>query len=142
MNKINKAAAAGVIFFSVILAGFVAIKVDQTTIAMLGGALIGLVIAIPTTAIIMIVGLSGTRLDRRDEPKAPPVVAPPAQPQWQTPVTNNYYDQRRMVVVVNVPHGADATTARLTVSRELRVVPSEAQRMIDAGEVQCLPAGR
>ena len=42
MDKINKAAAAGVIFFMVILAGFVGIKVDQTTIALLGGAFIAL----------------------------------------------------------------------------------------------------
>lgn len=62
MDKINKAAAAGVIFFMVILAGFVGIKVDQTTIALLGGAFIGLVIAIPTTALIMIIGLR-----RKDE---------------------------------------------------------------------------
>lgn len=141
MNNINRAAAAGVIFFMVILAGFVGVKVDQTTIALLGGAFIGLVVAIPTTALIMIVGLSGTRLDRRDEPKAPP----PAAPQFwnaQPTTTNNYYDQRRVVVVVNVPQGADATTARLAVANALRVVPSEAQRMIDAGEVKCLPAGR
>ena len=57
MDKINKAAAAGVIFFSVILAGFVGIKVDQTTIALLGGAFIGLVVAIPTTALIIMIGM-------------------------------------------------------------------------------------
>lgn len=79
MDKINKAAAAGVVFFSIILAGFVGIKVDQTTIAILGGAFIGLVVAIPTTALIMIVGLR-----KRDEPARPGVYhyhdQRPAQP--------------------------------------------------------------
>ena len=131
MTNINRAAAAGVIFFLVILAGFVGIHIDQTTVALLGGAFIGIVIAFVTTMLIVAIGR------RPSEP------AQPAQ-QRLPPVTthHHHYDNRRVVVVVNVPHGADATTARLTVSRELRVVPSEAQRMIDAGEVQCLPAGR
>jgi hypothetical protein len=73
MDKINKAAAAGVVFFSIVLAGFVGIKVDQTTIALLGGAFIGLVVAIPTTALIMIVGLR-----KRDEGQ-------PAQPRYHAP---------------------------------------------------------
>ena len=130
MENINKAAAAGVIFFMVILAGFVGIKVDQTTIALLGGAFIGIVIAFVTTMLIVAIARRPTE---------------PAQPTQQLPpvtIHHHHYDNRRVVVAVNVPHGADATTARLTVSRDLRVVPSEAQRMIDAGEVQCLPAGR
>lgn len=65
MDKINKGAAAGIVFFSLVLAGFVGMKVDQTTIALLGGAFIGLVVAIPTTALIMLVGLR-----RREEPPA------------------------------------------------------------------------
>ncbi len=65
MDKINKAAAAGVIFFLVILAGFIGIKVDQMTIALLGGAFIGLIVAIPTTALIITIGMR-----RKDEPPA------------------------------------------------------------------------
>lgn len=133
MENINKAAAAGVIFFMVILAGFVGIHIDQTTVALLGGAFIGIVIAFVTTMLIVAIG---RRPSEPVQPTTPTV-------QQLPPVTHHHhYDNRRVVVVVNVPHGADATTARLTVSRELRVVPSEAQRMIDAGEVQCLPAGR
>jgi hypothetical protein len=78
MDKINKAAAAGVVFFSVILAGFVGIKVDQTTIALLGGAFIGLVVAIPTTALIMMIGLR-----KRDEG---PQVPPAHQPRYGAPL--------------------------------------------------------
>lgn len=83
MDKINKAAAAGVIFFSVVLAGFVGIKVDQTTIALLGGAFIGLVVAIPTTALIMLVGLRkkddapAERAPRYQAPQAPLPASPP-----------------------------------------------------------------
>jgi hypothetical protein len=83
MDKINKGAAAGVIFFSIVLAGFVGIKVDQTTIALLGGAFIGLVVAIPTTALIMMVGLrkredtpAGTQ-GRYHAPQAPLPASPP-----------------------------------------------------------------
>jgi hypothetical protein len=78
MDRINKAAAVGVVFFSVMLAGFVGMKVDQTTIALLGGAFIGLVVAIPTTALIMMVGLR-----KRDEP------ANDRQPRYSAPMPQN-----------------------------------------------------
>jgi hypothetical protein len=80
MDKINKAAAAGVIFFSVILAGFVGIKVDQTTIALLGGAFIGLVVAIPTTALIIMIGMrrkDDVPADRQARYHAPMPQSPP-----------------------------------------------------------------
>jgi hypothetical protein len=107
MDKINKAAAAGVIFFSVILAGFVGVKIDQTTVALLGGAFIGLIVAIPTTALIMIVGMR-KRDDtprnvhyhdqRREMPMPPPSyypqVSPPPQ-QWDGQVVNPH--QQRMI---------------------------------------------
>lgn len=141
MGNINKAAAAGVIFFMVILAGFVAIKIDQETIAILGGALIGVIVAIPTTALIMVIGMS-----KPDEPTisdwTPPQGAPAfhQMPAYET--HNHYHDNRRVVVVVNVPSGTRESEQRFIVARELRVLPSEAQHMIEAGEVQCLPAGR
>lgn len=129
MNNINKAAAAGVIFFMVILAGFVGIHIDQTTVALLGGAFIGIVIAFVTTMLIVAIAR------RPDEPAQPT--------QQQQPTTHHHYhDNRRVVVVVNVPSGTRESEQRFIVARELRVLPSEAQHMIDAGEVQCLPAGR
>lgn len=78
MDKINKAAAAGVVFFSIILAGFVGIKVDQTTIALLGGAFIGLVVAIPTTALIIMIGMR-----RKDDAPAE------RQVRYHTPMPQN-----------------------------------------------------
>ena len=78
MDRINKAAAAGVIFFSIMLAGFVGMKVDQMTIALLGGAFVGLVVAIPTTALIMIVGLR-----RRDD------ISPDRTQRYHSPLPQN-----------------------------------------------------
>lgn len=96
MDKINKAAAAGVIFFSVILAGFVGIKVDQTTIALLGGAFIGLVVAIPTTALIMMIGMR-----RRDDAPAE------RQVRTQAPMPQNppqYWVMPQPPYAVREPH--------------------------------------
>ncbi len=136
MDKINKAAAAGVIFFSVVLAGFVGIKVDPTTIALLGGAFIGLVVAIPTTALIMVIGLRDER--RQDAPPAQPKT--PEQPQfWNTQppqVTHNHFHDHKYIVVVQVPANADDVLKRWTVARELNTTPTHAQHMIDAGEVR------
>ena len=141
MTNINKAAAAGAIFFCVILAGFVGIKIDQSTVAILGGALIGVVVAIPTTAAIIIIGM------RKPDEKAvddwtPPHDAPqfPCMPPHET--HNHYHDNRRVVVNVNVPSDTRPSQQRFIVARELRVTPMQAKQMIDAGEVQCLPAGR
>lgn len=132
MSNINKTAAAGVVFFTLILAGFVAIKVDQTTIALLGGALIGIVIAIPTTILMIVIG-------RRESGAGQ--VRVPEQTEVPLLTTVNHYHDHKYVVVVNVPVGADAVVARWTVARELRTTPLEAKRMIEAGEVRCLPVG-
>lgn len=141
MGNINKAAAAGVIFFMVILAGFVAIKIDQETIAILGGALIGVIVAIPTTALILMIGTS-----KPDEPTLsdwqPPTNAPSFHQMPPHETHNHYYDNRRVVVVVNVPDGTRESDQRFIVARELRVTPMQAKHMIEVGEVKCLPAGR
>lgn len=132
MDNINKTAIAGIAFFALILAGFVGVSIDQTTVALLAGALIGLCVTVPTVALIILIGVR--------KPAAEPVQPPQQQ---LPPVTHHHhYDQRRVVVVVNVPADANEFQRRMTVASELRVAPSTAQRMIDAGEVQCLPAGR
>lgn len=138
MDRINKAAAAGVIFFAVVLAGFVGIKVDQTTIALLGGAFIGLVVAIPTTALIIVIGM---RKPDDGQVKAPPANVP-SQPQFwnaqpQPPqITHNHYHDHKYVVLVQVPANVDDVLKRWTAARELNTTPTDAQRMIDAGEVR------
>ena len=137
MNNINRAAAAGVIFFMVILAGFVGIKVDQTTIALLGGAFIGLVIAIPTTALIMVIGL---RKPVEQAPQAPQ--APPVFPQQQLPTTTHYHTHNNTINVYVSRDDLSPFDKCTEVANALRISRYRAERMIEAGEVQCLPAGR
>jgi hypothetical protein len=111
--------------------------IDQTTITLLGGAFIGLVVAIPVTALIMIVGL-------KKEPTTPPPQLHLNDPPqiWPVPVeiTNNHYHDHKYVVVVQVPANADDVLRRWTVARELNTTPDDAQRMISAGEVQLIEA--
>ena len=141
MTNINKAAVAGAIFFCVILGGFVGIKVDQTTIALLGGALIGVAVAIPTTVLIIVIGMR-----KPDEKTAGDWTPPPDAPQFPCmpphETHHHYHDNCRVVVNVNVPSDTRPSQQRFIVARELRVTPMQAKQMIDAGEVQCLPAGR
>lgn len=127
MGNINKAAVAGVIFFMVILAGFVGIKVDQTTIALLGGAFIGIIVAFVTTILIVAIAR------RPDEPVQPP---------QQQPTHHHHYDNAPVVVIVHVPSDTRPSQQRFVVARELRVTPMQAKHMIEVGEVKCLPAGR
>jgi hypothetical protein len=127
MSSINKAAAAGIIFFSVILAGFVGIKVDQSTIALLGGAFIGLVVAIPTTVLIMVIGLRNPSAPVQRVQPTPEPPAPPVQPVQH--VTNNYF-------VVIVPSDAEAWELRELAATQLHMTPLSAQRLINAGQVQ------
>lgn len=136
MDNINKAAAAGVIFFMVVLAGFIGIKVDQVTIALLGGAFIGIVIAIPTTAAIIII--------RMRKPNDGQVQVPPQPVADEIPLltTHNYYTQNN-VTNVYVSRSDLSPFDRCTeVATALNVSRYTAERMIEAGAVRCLPAGR
>lgn len=66
MDRVNKAACVAIVFFSVVLAGFIGSRVDQTTIALLGGTFIGLVVAIPATVLVVLLALN-----RRQENTGP-----------------------------------------------------------------------
>jgi multidrug efflux pump subunit AcrA (membrane-fusion protein) len=147
MNGVSKAAAAGIIFFSIVLAGFVGIKVDQSTIALLGGAFIGLVVAIPTTAAIILIGTGAWRAFGQQQP--PPAPPPPAQgptfPQYQQPqqippsvtwVTNNHYNVTINVVKLERPERTySLDELALETASQLKVLPSQAVKMIGAGQV-------
>lgn len=137
MERINKAAAVGVVFFSVMLAGFVGLKVEQTTISLLAGAALGLAISVPTTVLILVVGLRKPITDK---------VTPPAQservPDSMTWVTHNHYHDNRKVIVVNVPQDASKADKRIAVAEHLRIAPIEAQRMIETGAVKLIEAPR
>jgi hypothetical protein len=49
MDRLIKAVACGIVLFAVVLAAFVGVRVDQVTLALLGGMFIGTIIAIPCT---------------------------------------------------------------------------------------------
>lgn len=77
MERINRAAAAGIMLFAIIMGGFVGARADQTTIALLGGTLIGLLVAVPATAVAVAVSMR-----RRHErvPEAPQRYSAPMPP--------------------------------------------------------------
>lgn len=137
MERLNKAAAVGVVFFSVMLAGFVGMKVDQTTVALLGGAFIGLVVAVPTTALIMIVGL---RKPDADQVKTPPPAQPPPiiEVQGTPPVANFYYYQNTINVYTS-RRGLSRFDECTEVATALNVSRYKAEQMIESGEVKLLP---
>lgn len=87
MDKINKAAAVSLVLFSVVLAAFVGSRVDQVTIALLGGTFIGLLVAIPSVLLIVVLALRRRDDTGRDHYERPRVVhMPPAPPQyWAAP---------------------------------------------------------
>ena len=87
MNNVNKAIGAGIVFFSVVLAGFVGARVDQTTIALLGGTFIGLLVAVPATLLVVL--MSQRRRDEQQQHSQQPRYSahmPPNPPQyWMMP---------------------------------------------------------
>ncbi|BCX05234.1 MAG: hypothetical protein KatS3mg053_3172 [Candidatus Roseilinea sp.] len=97
MDKLNKAAAASLVLFSVVLAAFIGSRVDQVTIALLGGTFIGLLIAIPSSLLVMVVVLrrrDDADRERYDRPRYTHM--PPNPPQyWMLPtVADARYDMR------------------------------------------------
>lgn len=99
MDKLNKAAAASLVLFSVVLAAFIGSRVDQVTIALLGGTFIGLLIAIPSALLVMVVVLrrrEDADRERYDRPRYAHM--PPSPPQyWVMPTPADApYDMRAM----------------------------------------------
>jgi len=99
MDKIGKAFGAGIVFFSIVVAGFVGSKVDQTTIALLGGTFIGLLVAVPTTLLVVLIARrrSDEHTQQLQQERGQRYVAhmPPSPPQyWAMPQQG--YDMRVM----------------------------------------------
>lgn len=55
MDKISKAFGAGIVFFSIVIVGIVGMHVDRATIALLGGTLIGLLVAVPAVLLVILI---------------------------------------------------------------------------------------
>lgn len=91
MDKIFKAFAVAIVLFALVLAVFVGARVDQFTMSMLGGAFVGLMIAVPTTmmATMLFTRTRDLRASDRQWHHTSPL--PPSPPQYwalpQTPYT-------------------------------------------------------
>jgi hypothetical protein len=103
MDKVSKASAISIVIFSIVLAGFIGSRVDQMTIALLGGTFIGLVVAIPATVLIVVIAMrkrDEASVERTHRYSTPNYSAPmpPSPPQyWVMP--NQAYDPRATQVV-------------------------------------------
>jgi hypothetical protein len=54
MEKLIRVFAVAFVAFSIMLAGFIGARVDAFTITLLGGAFLGLMVAVPTTLVTML----------------------------------------------------------------------------------------
>jgi hypothetical protein len=84
MERMSKAIAVSLVLFAIVFAAFAGSRVDQVTIALLGGALIGLLVAVPLTLLTMAIVLR--RRDERVDSPQPTVHVPPVpQAHWPPP---------------------------------------------------------
>jgi hypothetical protein len=121
MDRLSKAVAISLVLFSVVLAAFIGSRVDQVTIALLGGTFIGLMVAIPSVLLVMVLMTRRREEDRYDRPRYTAHM-PPSPPQYWM-----------------MPHPADAASDfRVT---QLPTQPSPARPVIGAPEY-VLPAVR
>lgn len=116
---INRAATFGMIFFLVILGGFVGIKVDQVTLALLGGAFIGVVIASVTTTLIILIAKwkPASQLENKVEVR---------------PTETHYHTNTIYVVVTGETELARVIQAG---SRQHRKTPAEFAQLWNNGQV-------
>lgn len=133
MNRIDKAAAAGVAFFALMLMLFVGVKIDQTTIAILCGLLMGAVVASATAIALIAIG----RGERQAQPSAPQATQPRAVPDAMTWVTHNHYSVTVYQVTLRKPREDYAQFELLTtVGSQLQLPPAQALRLIETDQVQ------
>lgn len=87
MDRLVKAIAAAVVLFFVMLGLVIGSRIDQTTIALLGGTTIGLLIATPCAAIVTYLAIRN-RDEQRYEQSRPHNPQPSTPPQyWIVPQT-------------------------------------------------------
>jgi len=97
MERISKAVAVSLVLFAVVFAAFAGSRVDQITIALLGGVFIGLLISVPsvllTTVLILRRRDAQTDSPRPTVPAPPSALAywPPQQPSSTYPAKPNAY---------------------------------------------------
>ncbi len=90
MERISKAIAVGLVLSAVVFAAFAGSRVDQITIALLGGVFIGLLISVPSALLAMALILR--RRDAQIDPPRPTMPTPPSAPTyWPPPPPSNAY---------------------------------------------------
>jgi len=97
MERISKAIAVSLVLFAVVFAAFAGSRVDQITIALLGGVFIGLLISVPSA--LLMTALVLRRRDARMDPPPPTIPAtpsasiywPPQQPSSNYPAKSSAY---------------------------------------------------
>jgi hypothetical protein len=141
MRVVNASAAVAIVFFSVVLAGFIGARVDQITIALLGGTFIGLVVAVPATALVVWIVLRqrdpwSTGSQQRATQSWTSLEQPPASLSRQTMTTIN-------VQIVFVRPGANRAE-RIEALMQTGLTFEAAQRAMADGSVRVLelPAGQ
>ena len=134
MDNISKAFGAGIVFFAVVMAGAVGARADQATIALLGGTFIGLLVAIPTTLLVVLIAR------RRNDTQG---TAPPASTASTAPAPSKPTIRHVHHVYIHVRPGAtmdeNINTIRVIYPD---VTYHEARAMIRTGAVKLLEDGR
>ena len=82
MDKLLKGSAVAIVAFAIVLAIFVGARVDQFTMSMLGGAFLGLLIAVPTTLMATLFVTRGKDTRGQDRGWHYNSPLPPSPPQY------------------------------------------------------------
>jgi len=139
MDTIGKTFGAGIVFFAIVVAGLVGSKADQTTIALLGGTFIGLLVAIPTTLLVVLIA----RRRNDTQGAAPPAPAPTPTPTPSKPTVSGPTVRHVHHVYIHVRPGStmdeNINTIRVIYPD---VTYHEARAMIRTGAVKLLEDGR
>ena len=129
--------AVAVVLFFIILGLTVGTRMNQNTIALLGGTLIGLLIAVPCASIVTYLAVSGRQnhdtgsghwvvpQDGSAPPPAPPVVE-----------THNHYNTTNNYITVNVPPGTPREMWHVVIAEQLQISPLAAKAMLLSGSVE------
>lgn len=123
-----KALGVVTLIFNILLLVFIAPFVGQTTWAMLGGTFIGLLVAVPTVLLVVLIAQR-----RRDEQSQAP--KPPAPP--QPTHTHTTHTIERQFIVIIVPHGA-SRYEKCQAIRQLNpgITVKRAEQLLLAGKVK------
>ena len=82
MDRLSKAFSFGIVVFAVMMAAIVGMRIDQFTMSMLGGAFLGLLIAVPTTLLATTLATRNPPLQARERALTHSSPLPQSPPQY------------------------------------------------------------